>query len=139
MASLSEALLILVPYVALITRVWMGINMVIHGYPKIRSFKQTAQQTSQTLGISIKVTYLASILEFLGGMFLIIGLIVPVIAIFFAIFMASIVFIKRNKMKAAYISPQGPSYEIDITYIIISIVLFVLGAGALSIDSLIKL
>jgi putative oxidoreductase len=98
MASLSEALLILVPYVAFITRVWMGINMVIHGYPKIRSFKQTAQQTNQALGIPIKVTYLASILEFFGGIFLIIGLIVPVVAIFFAIFMASIVFIKRNKM-----------------------------------------
>ncbi len=42
-------------------------------------------------------------------------------------------------MNAAYISPQGTSYEIDITYIIISIVLFVLGAGSLLIDSLISL
>src|SRR3954454_16414739 len=139
MVSLSEASLVLIPYVALIVRVWMGINMVIHGYPKIRAFKQTAQQTNQALGIPIKVTYIASILEFFGGIFLIIGLIVPVVAIFFAIFMASIVFMKRNKMKAAYISPQGPSYEIDITYLIISTILFVLGAGALSIDSLINL
>src|SRR3954465_6488448 len=138
MISLSEALLVFIPYIALIVRVWMGINMVIHGYPKIRTFKQTAQQTNQALGIPIKVTYMASILEFFGGIFLIIGLIVPVVAIFFAIFMISIVFMKRKKMKAAYISPQGTSYEVDITYLIISIALFALGAGAFSIDSLIK-
>jgi putative oxidoreductase len=138
MVSLSEALLVFIPYVALIARVWMGINMVIHGYPKIRAFKQTAQQTNQALGIPIKVTYMASILEFFGGIFLIIGLIVPIIALFFAIFMISIVFMKRKKMKAAYISPQGTSYEVDITYLIISIVLFALGAGVFSIDSLIN-
>jgi putative oxidoreductase len=139
MISLSEASLVLIPYVALIVRVWMGINMVIHGYPKIRAFKQTAQQMNQALGIPIKVTYIASILEFFGGIFLIIGLIVPIVAIFFAIFMISIVFMKKTKMNAAYISPQGSSYELDISYIIISIALFALGAGAFSIDSLINL
>jgi putative oxidoreductase len=139
MVSLSEALLVFIPYVALIVRVWMGINMVIHGYPKIRAFKQTAQQMNQALGIPIKVTYIASILEFFGGIFLIIGLIVPIVAIFFAIFMISIVFMKKTKMNAAYISPQGSSYELDISYIIISIALFALGAGAFSIDSLINL
>ncbi|HVH96415.1 MAG TPA: DoxX family protein [Bacillus sp. (in: firmicutes)] len=131
-------MLVFIPYIALIVRVWMDINMVIHGYPKIRAFKQTAQQTNQALGIPIKVTYMASILEFFGGIFLIIGLIVPVVAIFFAIFMISIVFMKRKKMNAAYISPQGTSYEVDITYLIISIALFALGAGAFSIDSLIN-
>ncbi len=80
MVSLSEALIVFIPYVALIARVWIGINMVIHGYPKIRAFKQTAQQTNQALGIPIKFTYIASILEFFGGIFLIIGLIVPVVA-----------------------------------------------------------
>jgi len=139
MVSLSEASLVLIPYVALIVRVWMGINMVIHGYPKIRTFKQTAQQMNQALGIPIKVTYIASILEFFGGIFLIIGLIVPIVSMFFAIYMISIVLMKRKKMKASYIDPNGPSYEIDITYLIISIVLIILGAGALSIDSLIKL
>ena len=138
MVSLSEASLFLIPYVALIVRVWMGINMVIHGYPKIRASKQTAQQMNQALGIPIKVTYISSILEFFGGIFLIIGLIVPVVALLFTIYMISIVFMKRKKMKAAYISPQGTSYELDITYIIISIALFALGAGAFSIDSLIN-
>ena len=106
MVSLSEASLFLIPYVALIVRVWMGINMVIHGYPKIRASKQTAQQMNQALGIPIKVTYISSILEFFGGIFLIIGLIVPVVALLFTIYMISIVFMKRKKMKAVYFSSR---------------------------------
>jgi uncharacterized membrane protein YphA (DoxX/SURF4 family) len=104
----------------------------------IQSWKiwQTAELTKQRLGIPTKATYTAAILEFFGGLFLIIGLIVPIVALFFAIFMIANVIMKKRKMNAAYIASQGVSYEIDITYlIIISIVLIVIWAGALSIDS----
>ena len=51
------------------------------------------------------------------------------------------VIMKKTKMNAAYIyiSPGKASYEIDITYLILSIILIVLGAGALSVDSVIGL
>jgi uncharacterized membrane protein YphA (DoxX/SURF4 family) len=78
-----------IPYKALVTRVWMGANMMIHGYPKLKNMKQTAEETKQTLGIPTKATYTAAILEFFGGLFLIIGLIVPIIGLFFAIFMTT--------------------------------------------------
>lgn len=90
----------------------MGVNMLIHGYPKIKNLKQSAQQTNQALGIPIKVTYIAAMLEFFGGIFLIIGLIVPVVALFFAIFMICIVIIKKKKMNAAYINPQIPPMKL---------------------------
>jgi uncharacterized membrane protein YphA (DoxX/SURF4 family) len=70
---------------------------------------------------------------------LIIGLIVPVVGLFFAIFMIANVIMKRRKMNAAYTAPGKASYEIDITYLILSIILIVLGAGTLSIDSVIGL
>ena len=76
-------------------------------------------------------------MEFFGGLFLIIGLIVPLVGLFFAIFMIAYVIMKRTKMNAVYIGKT--SYEIDITYLILSLVLIVLGAGALSVDSLIGL
>lgn len=128
-----------IPYLALVTRVWMGTNVMIHGYPKLKNIKQTAQETKQTLGIPVGATYTATILEFFGGLFLIVGLIVPVVALFFAIFMLANVVMKKRKMNAAYIATNKPSYEIDITYLIISIILIVLGAGALSIDSVVGL
>lgn len=139
MTPLSEAFLVYIPYIALMTRVWMGVNMLIHGYPKMKNLKQSAQQTNQALGIPIKVTYIAAMLEFFGGILLIIGLIVPVVALFFAIFMICIIIMKKKKMNAAYINPTGTSYEIDITYLIISIMLIVVGGGAFSIDSFIGL
>ena len=137
---MSEYFLLLVPYLALVTRIWMGANMMIHGYPKLRNMKQTAEETKQ-LGIPVGATYTATVLEFFGGLFLIIGLIVPIIGLFFAIFMFANVIMKKIKMNAAYIATttDRASYEIDITYLILSIILIVLGAGALSVDSVIAL
>jgi putative oxidoreductase len=136
---MTEPFLTFIPYIALVTRVWVGANMMIHGYPKLRNLKQTAEETKQTLGIPVRATYTATILEFFGGLFLIMGLIVPIVGLFFAIFMIANVIMKKTKMNAAYISPGKASYEIDITYLILSIILIVLGAGALSIDSVIGL
>ena len=79
------------------------------------------------------------ILAFFGGLFLIIGLTVPVVGLFFAIFMIANVIMKKRKMNAAYIDPRKASYELDIRYLIHSIVVIVLGAGALSVDSVIDL
>ncbi len=135
----SEAFLTFIPYLALVARVWMGANMIVHGYPKLKNIKETAKETKRTLGIPAKATYTAAVLEFFGGIFLIIGLIVPIVALFFAFFIIANVIMKRRKMNAAYIAPGKASYEIDITYLIISIILIVLGAGALSIDSVIGL
>ncbi|MPZ07959.1 MAG: DoxX family membrane protein [Nitrososphaeraceae archaeon] len=136
---MSENFLEFVPYLALVTRIWVGSNMMIHGYPKLRNLKQAAEETKQSLGIPIGATYTTTILEFFGGLFLIIGLIVPIVGLFFAIFMIANVIMKKTKMNAAYIAPGKASYEIDITYLILSTILIVLGAGALSVDSIIDL
>ena len=136
---MSDSFLTFIPYLALVTRVWVGANMMIHGYSKLRNLKQAAEETKQTLGIPIGATYTATILEFFGGLFLIIGLIVPLVGLFFAISMIANVIMKKTRMNAAYIAPGKASYEIDITYLILSIILIVLGAGALSVDSVIGL
>jgi putative oxidoreductase len=136
---MSEDFLAFVPYLALVTRIWVGANMMIHGYSKLRNLKQAAKETKQSLGIPTGATYTATILEFFGGIFLIIGLIVPIVGLFFAIFMIANVIMKKKKMNASYIAPEKASYEIDITYLILSIVLIVLGAGAFSVDSVIEI
>ena len=136
---MSDPTFAYVAYLALVTRIWVGANMMIHGYSKLKNLKHAASETKQTLSIPIGATYAATILEFFGGLFLIIGLIVPLIGVFFAIFMIANVIMKKTKMKAAYIDPGKASYEIDIIYLILSIVLIVLGAGALSVDSVIDL
>ena len=58
--------------------------MMIHGYSKLRNMKQAAEETKQTLGIPVGAT--ATILEFFGGILLIIGLIVPIVVLVFCYF-----------------------------------------------------
>jgi putative oxidoreductase len=138
MSALLEPLLTYLPYLALLTRVWVGGNMMIHGYPKIKNPRQIAEMTKQHMGVPIGATHTVSVLEFFGGLFLIIGLIVPMVALFFAIFMLGNIIVK-GRMHGAYIASGKLSYEIDAVYLLLSIILLVLGAGALSIDSLLGL
>jgi len=126
----------LLPYagfLALFLRVWAGANFVAHGYPKLGKSRQQTLQWTKSLGVPVLATYLAIILEFFGGLFLIIGFIVPIVGFFIALEMIGAIFLKKTKMKAPYMGQN--SYEIDITYLMLAIVLIVLGAGVLSVDS----
>jgi uncharacterized membrane protein YphA (DoxX/SURF4 family) len=78
--------------------------MMIHGYSKLKNLKQAAEETKKTLGIPVGAIYAATILEFFGGFFLIIDLIVPIVGLFFAIFMIANVIMKKIRMNAAYIA-----------------------------------
>jgi uncharacterized membrane protein YphA (DoxX/SURF4 family) len=78
----------------------MGVNIMIHGYPKLKNIRGTDEETKQALDVPIRATYTAVVLEFFGGLFLIIGLIVPIVALFFAIFMIANVIMKKRKINA---------------------------------------
>ena len=111
---------------------------MIHGYPKLKSSEQSASWM-KSMGIPGKSAVLAGMLEFFGGIFLIVGLIVPAVGALLAIQFASIILIKKSKMGAQYVSVGKASYEIDTLYLLLAVILIVLGAGALSIDGLIGL
>jgi putative oxidoreductase len=138
MTNLLEPFLATTPYLALFLRVVVGASLMVHGYPKLKS-KDQAVGWMKSMGIPGGTAVMASILEFFGGLFLVVGFLVPIVALFFAIQFASIVVMKSTKMKAKYIDPSKPNYEIDVTYLLLSIVLIVLGAGVLSIDALLGL
>ena len=137
MSGLFEILSPYTVYLALFLRVWVGANFVAHGYPKLSKSKQQTLQWTKSLGVPVVATYLAIILEFFGGLSLIIGFIVPVVGLFITLEMISIIFLKKMKMKAPYMGQN--SYEIDITYLMLAIALIVLGAGAISVDSFLGL
>jgi putative oxidoreductase len=135
---LLEPLIGYIPYLALLVRVIVGGTLMIHGYPKIKSSEQSVNWM-KSMGIPGATAVLVGILEFIGGLFLAIGLIVPVVALLFAIQFISIIVMKKSKMKGVYVSSSKPSYEVDALYLLLAIILIVLGAGALSIDGLIGL
>ena len=130
----------LLPYVAVLAlflRVWVGANFVAHGYPKIGKNRQQTLQWTKSLGVPPILTYLAIILEFFGGISLIIGFLVPLVGSCIALEMGCAIIMKKTKMKAPYMGQN--SYEIDITYLMLGIALVVLGAGLISVDSLLHL
>jgi putative oxidoreductase len=138
MTTLLEPFLSYVPYLALLVRVVVGGTLMIHGYPKVKSPEQS-ENWMKSMGLPGATARLAGILEFFGGLFLVVGLIVPVVSAFLAIQFASITLMKKIKMKANYVDQGKPSYEVDILYLLFSIILIVLGAGVLSLDGLIGL
>ena len=138
MTTFLEPFLPYVAYLALLVRVVVGGTLMIHGYPKLKS-KEQSVNWMKSMGLPGSTAFLAAMLEFFGGLFLVVGLIVPIVAIMFAIQFISIIIMKKIKMKAAYVSTGKPSYEIDVVYLLFSIILIVLGAGAFSIDRLIGL
>ena len=133
MTALFQMLLPYTGYLALLLRVWVGADLVAHGYPKLGKSKVQTLQWTKSLGVPALATYLAIILEFFGGLSLIIGFIVPIVGFFIAIEMIGNIYLKKVKMKVPYMGQN--SYEIDITYLMLAIALIALGAGVLSVDS----
>ena len=121
-----------------VLRIIVGAALILHGLPKVRGGWKQSGQWIQTMGVPAVFAIPVTIIEFFGGIFLIVGLIVPVVAAFIAIQMSSIIVMKKFRMNAGLIGAQGkPSYEIDLLYVLLALALLVLGAGVLSLDSLI--
>ena len=88
------------------------------------------------MGVPPITATLVTVLESIGGLFLIFGLLVPLVAVFFALEFASIIVVKVTKMKASFIGSGGKaSYEIDFVYLLLALAIFFLGSGAFSLDA----
>ena len=133
MTAILDPLIPYTGYLALILRVWVGANFVIHARPKLQSMPQTIQ-SMKGLGVPAGATYAATALELGGGIALILGLLVPIVGLFFVLFMVSASVMKKRRMHADYISVGKPSYEVDVLYVALALALVFLGAGVLSLD-----
>ncbi len=140
MGQLLEPLLPYLPYLSLVLRVAVGASLMVHGYPKLSGDgKKGAVDFMKSQGVPGTTAVLSGLLEFFGGSFLVLGLVVPVVSFFFILQFGSIILLKGRKMKMKYIAPGKPNYEIDVTYLLLCLVLLVVGAGAFSLDGLVGL
>lgn len=89
------------------------------------------------MGVPEVTAVFATIIEFFGGIFLVLGFLVPIVSGFVMLLFVSIIIVKLVKMKASYVtfSRDKPSFEIDAFYLALAVVLFFLGAGVASLDS----
>lgn len=131
----------LAPELSLLLRAILGASLVVHGVPKVRGGWRQAANWMGNMGVPAWTAPAASGLEFFGGIALVLGLATPFVAALVALQFGSIIALKRSRMHASFVSadPAKPSYEIDVFYLAVAVALVVLGAGALSLDSLVGL
>ena len=131
----------------LILRVVFGILFVRHGYPKITHLTQW----SKALKFPIYLCFIAAWTMFIGGFFLVAGLLTPIVSLgllgtmLFALVMEMLQghpFVAQDPYlvpKGEYEGPDGtaepPSYEKAVIYCSVMILLLLLGPGAFSIDA----
>lgn len=93
-----------------------GATLMIYGRLKLN--KERRAQTIanfRTQGVPPIAVMGGIVLEFFGGLFLVPGLIVPVVAAFEAIYFLSIVVTKRTKENAKFVAFGKPNYELEVS------------------------
>ena len=121
---------------SLILRLAVGTLFIVHGYPKL-----TATQRKQggawmkSMGMPSAMLPFGGVVEFFGGIALILGLLTPIVAVLSALWMLSTTWFSISKVKKKY----AGGLEIDITLFLAALALALLGSGVFSIDHLLGL
>lgn len=122
-------------------RIGIGIELLVHGWPKIKSPASVAGFMGQ-LGMKPALfwTWIVALVEFLGGIALILGLLTRPAAFFVTIqFLLITFYLKPKRMKVPFTTPQGAGWEWDWLIMMMGLALLLAGAGAYSLDSVIGL
>jgi putative oxidoreductase len=118
---------------ALLLRLVIGSVFIIHGYPKF-SVAQRKQggEWLKNMGLPSGLMLFAAVVEFFGGLAILLGILTQIIAVLFTLFMLSTTWLSKVKIKKKF----AGGYEIDVILLAASLALAALGAGAFSIDHL---
>ncbi|MCH7882837.1 DoxX family protein [Patescibacteria group bacterium] len=130
MPSLFPGLFVLANFVPLIIRLFLGLLFIAHGYPKLfKSFNQTVG-FFESVGIKPAKfwVFVVGVVEFFGGIALLIGFATQFVALLIAIEM--LVAIIVVKFKKGFVG----GYELDLALLVMAISLVFLGAGAYAFD-----
>ncbi len=120
---------------SLILRLAIGTLFIVHGYPKLTSKRKEGEAWMKSIGMPSAVIPFGGFVELFGGLFLILGVLTPIVATLSALWMLSTTSFAKSKLKKKYAS----GYELDITLFLSALALALLGSGIYSIDHLLGL
>ncbi|WP_249435826.1 DoxX family protein [Paenibacillus sp. Marseille-Q4541] len=115
----------------LFTRVVLGFIFLMHGIVKFQGMEGT-QSFFISLGLPEFVATIVALVEFFGGLFLIIGLFTRIISLLFVAILVGAIF--TAKAGAGFIG----GYELDVALIGMGITLAVAGSRYVAVDSLFR-
>lgn len=115
---------------SLLLRLGLGAVFVIHGYPKLKSRGNGAGQWLQSMGIPSGFGLFAGVVEFFGGIALLLGLLTPVVAVLFAAWIVALIWLNVVKVRKKFVG----GYEFDVLLLIFVLALIAVGGGFYSLD-----
>ena len=121
---------------ALVGRIALGALFLAHGIPKMKDLRKPMAFVAGTGwpgGAAFAVLF--SLLEFFGGIALILGLLTQVVAVLFVLEMTATTIFAKTKLQKKFTL----GYELDVAYAAFALVLALLGPGAFSIDRILGL
>lgn len=133
-------------WAALPLRIVLGIIFIVHGYPKFfkvppiggpKGFAGFLQQMS--VPYPMFFAWVVAVVEFIGGICLILGLLVRFWAPLMAIDMAVAIWkakLPQGGWRGGFTRYDATGYEFDLTLLAVSLSLLILGSGALGLDRL---
>jgi len=114
-----QLLLVFGDWGLLVLRIIFGLILIAHGWTKIKNLKNSPQ----------KVFLIPSLIEFIGGLFIVFGFLTQLIAFLIAIrFLASLF----NKLKQKQKMVLG--FDFDLLVLAVSVALITLGGGLYALD-----
>lgn len=121
--------------VSTLMRVVMGILFLAHGINKLQTGLGNVEGWFVSLGLPGFLAYGIAMLELVGGIMLIVGLFTRYVSALFTIMLIGA--IVTTKLSAGLLgNGQGAGYELDLSFMLVTIYLSVAAPTALSIDQL---
>src|SRR6266545_2635623 len=119
-----------------IGRVALGALFIVHGWPKIKDPRRTiafVKGTGFPGGAAFAVLF--TLLEFFGGIALVLGFLTQVVAALIALEMVATTIFSTTKLGKKLVL----GYELDIAYLVIALLVLLIGPGPWSVDRLLGL
>ena len=120
------------PLGLLALRLTLGVILVAHGSHKVYGHMQEYAGYIHSLGMPAWLGYVSALIEFIGGILLIAGLLTRCAAI--AIFIDMCVAIAKVHWKHGLLGPGGMEFPLSLAAIAFALIF--LGGGAISIDAI---
>jgi putative oxidoreductase len=126
-----EGLEKLKPLALLLLRLGLGIIFIFHGYPKLFTQAQHWAEMFAKMGFPAYFAYISGVIEFFGGVLLMLGLFTRIASLLLAIEMA----VALVKVHGILASPMAVhNYEFPLALAVGSFALAGVGAGLVSLD-----
>ena len=118
-------------------RIAVGVIFIVHGWPKITGARgmAAAMGGGEAKPVMVGVFTIQGLVEAVGGVLLILGVLTQLVAVAFAIIMIGAIVLKNTQWKTGFMSQQTTGWEFDLVLLAANILLFLTGPGELAIQS----